>query len=70
MKLGTIKLKKFIEDAKLGKNTLLSIAKSIGCSPSYLLELANGKKDTPSIDMANRIQTITKVKVSDWSKKV
>ena len=68
MKLGTIKLKKFIDDAKLEKNTLLKLARSIGCSSSYLLELANGRKDNPSIDMANRIQTITKIKISDWSK--
>lgn len=68
MKLGTIKLKTFIDKSKLEKNTLLKLAKSIGCSASYLLELANGRKDNPSIDMANRIQTITKIKISDWSK--
>lgn len=68
MKLGTMKLKKFIDDAKLEKNTLLKLSKAIGCSASYLLELANGRKNNPSIDLANRIQTITKIKISDWSK--
>jgi len=68
VKVGAVKLKKYILESKEKNKTIDSIAKSIGCSRSYLLELASGKKNAPSIDMANRIQTMTRIKISDWSK--
>lgn len=68
MRLGSIKLKEYIKDSKKKGKTIDLVAKTIGCSRSYLSELASGKKEKPSIDMAHRICTITKIKISDWSK--
>lgn len=65
MKSGAIKLKDYIKAKKLEKVTQIDIAKSIGCSRSYLVQLITDKK-TPSIDMAIRIETITGIKFKEW----
>ena len=65
MKIGAIKLKDYIKKVKLKKITQTDIAKSIGCSRSYLIQLTKGDR-TPSIDMAMRIETQTDIKFKEW----
>lgn len=67
MKLGTYNLQKYVKKQKEKKVSQLDIAKSIGCSYSYLNELVRGIK-TPSVDMAIRIETATGIRFKDWGK--
>lgn len=68
MTIGRIRLQEYVKKAKTRKLNQNDIAKMIGCSHSYLSELLSGKKTAPSIQLAGRIEVITKVKIADWNK--
>lgn len=68
MTLGRVRLQEYVRKVRIKKIMQSDVAKSIGCSRSYLSELLNGVKMAPSIELAGRIEKITKVKIGDWNK--
>lgn len=60
----------YIQRQKQSKKgwTQQKFAGQIGCSSSYISELVNGKKSTPSIKFARQLEVATKgrVKLKDW----
>lgn len=66
MSIATDKLKQYMLKQKAKGVTQGDIAKSIGCSRSYLSEIVNGVK-IPSIRIAARINKIVRsIKLDDW----
>jgi transcriptional regulator with XRE-family HTH domain len=50
---------------KNGKMPLQALAKEVGCTQSHLSEIENGK-NKPSLDLAARLHSITKIEMTEF----
>jgi transcriptional regulator with XRE-family HTH domain len=50
-----------------GERTMREAAAVIGCDPSHISLLENGRRKKPGLDLAQRLQEIAGIPLSAWS---
>lgn len=64
MKLAAIRLKEF---RKRMAFSVEGLAKKVDCSTPYMYNILNGTRERLSIELAQRIEDFTEIKVKDWT---